>query len=417
MAKSDPQDATHDPEQELRETIANRAEDDTNPNQVDAPAGSGPSEPTGVSQNIGRYEIVSELGAGGMGIVYLAKDPVLDRPVALKLPRFAPENRDDAVRRFYREARSMASVRHPNLCAIHDVGEIDDHPYLAMAYVTGPTLAEKLKTDGALDAPAAARIMQTAATAVHAIHEAGLVHRDLKPSNIMLDDELQPLITDFGLAADFQDDSAAVTGHGTLVGSPAYMAPEQIEGQRADIGPATDIYALGVILYELLCGRRPFSDSAVTMLGEIISGKPPVPLSQAADIDPSLDAICRRAMAFRIEDRFDTAQLFADSLGDWLDSAAAHTTADVSSGTRAAGFLWPAGLISLVVLAVTAAVVPWNSRDSADVKQNTTAPDPDQASAAVPPRTLLSPAAGVKFRRTAEISSTTSTLPTSSTIR
>ena len=209
-------------------------------------------------EKFGRYSIKRKLGQGEMGAVYLALDTVLDREVALKIPFFGPEDGPDDVKRFYREARAMATLHHPNLCAVHDVGEQDGIHYLCMAYIKGRTLRDFLKAPKTYTVRQVASLMRRTALALEEAHCVGVVHRDLKPANIMIDKKGQPVIMDFGLARRQKESEATLTQSGQILGTPAYMAPEQVEGDQSKVGPRSDIYALGVICYEMLAGKRPF---------------------------------------------------------------------------------------------------------------------------------------------------------------
>ncbi|MAF65973.1 MAG: hypothetical protein CMJ84_10005 [Planctomycetes bacterium] len=272
-----------------------------------------------IPRQIGRYKVLRKLGQGGMGTVVLAHDAVLDRKVALKLPRFDPRDGAEAIERFYREARAMATVHHPNLCPIYDVGEHDGCPYLTMAYIDGQSLTEEIDSAGPIEPHEAVRLVRKLALAMHVAHEAGILHRDLKPSNVMIDQKGEPFITDFGLASRDCQTEAELTQSGMVIGSPAYMAPEQVSGSRGAVGPHTDVYAFGVILYQLLCGRRPFEGAVLAVLGQITSGKSPTPLSTVADVDEQLEAICLKAMAHDVDSRFQSAAELAEALRTYLD--------------------------------------------------------------------------------------------------
>ena len=213
----------------------------------------------GAPGQIGRYRILGPIGAGGMGMVYKAEDPQLNRVVAVKVPRFdAPaQDRAQAVQRFLREARAAARIRHPHVCPIYDVGEQDGWPFVVMAYVEGPSLADRLRAGRFEDARAATALAVQAAEALTAVHNHGIVHRDLKPGNILLDADGRAILTDFGLAFPAEGDER-VTAAGVVVGTPAYMAPEQASGENGRVGPAADIYSLGVVLYQMLTGRLPY---------------------------------------------------------------------------------------------------------------------------------------------------------------
>ncbi len=265
----------------------------------------------------GRYTLQRLLGKGGMGSVYLAHDGELDRKVAIKFPEFddRPEVAAAAIERFRREARAMATVHHPNICPIFDVGQHDGRHYLTMAWIDGRTLSDVV---GSLSQTEIVRLAMTTARALHAAHQAGVVHRDLKPSNVMLDKRGEPIVMDFGLASRAAVSESGLTHSGLVIGSPAYMAPEQVDAAHDWIGPRTDVYALGVILYQLLTGRRPFDGAGLSVLGKIAAGIRPESPSQIAAVSPSLEAICLKAMAHRIADRFESAKDLADSLDRWL---------------------------------------------------------------------------------------------------
>jgi serine/threonine protein kinase len=271
-----------------------------------------------IPEQFGRYRIERLLGEGGMGSVDLAHDSQLDRRVAIKIPKLDP--RDDASKeRFLREARSMATVSHPNLCPIHDVGEIDGRTFLSMAYIEGEALNEYLRSGQRVPRREAAAVIRKLALALHAAHESGIVHRDLKPANVMINSQLEPIIMDFGLAQRKIEGEATLTGEGAIVGSPAYMSPEQVEAEHHLIGPRTDVYALGVMLYEMLCGRRPFDGSAMSVLGRIVTSTPQRPSEVFPEIDSTLEAICQKAMARSSEGRFVSADHLAVTLCDWLN--------------------------------------------------------------------------------------------------
>jgi hypothetical protein len=283
----------------------------------DVPAAAPPQAPPSA---VGRYRLLRRLGAGGMGTVYLAHDPQLAREVAVKLPRLgALSGESDPLRqRFLREARAAAAVRHPHVCPIHDVGEHAGQPYVVMDYVEGCSLADRLHSRGRFEeAGEAVELVRQAAEALQAVHEHGLIHRDLKPGNILLDARGRAVLTDFGLARP-EAEAERLTGSGMVVGTPAYMAPEQVEAGLHPVSARSDIYSLGVVLYQLLTGRLPFAGSALTVL-RAIGRQPPVPPeAQRADLDPALAAIIRKAMARNPDERYARATDLATALGDWL---------------------------------------------------------------------------------------------------
>lgn len=312
-----------------------------------APGGHGSdsvSEPSGSSSNVptmfGRYQIERLLGQGGMGSVYLAQDTQLHRPVALKIPKFEDEPRPELVERFYREARSAALLRHPNLCPVYDVGEIDGTHYITMAYIEGRPLSDFLKTGEPKSIGQIATLVRKIALAVEEAHEHGIVHRDLKPLNIMIDKRHEPIIMDFGLAHQLKrEKDPRLTQSGVLIGSPAYMSPEQLYGKRDQIGPASDVYALGVIFFELLTGRLPFEGPVSAIIAQVISRDPPSPRTVRADVDPEADGICLKMMAREIQDRYATMSHVAAALTVFLDrrearkSSAATVDASISRST------------------------------------------------------------------------------------
>jgi serine/threonine protein kinase len=271
-------------------------------------------------QSFGRYTLLRLLGKGGMGSVYLAHDSELDRRVAIKFPEFdgRPDVATAAIERFRREARAMATIQHSNICPIFDVGQHEGRHFLTMGYVDGQSLSEAV---GTLSQVEIVRLIMMTAHALHAAHLAGVVHRDLKPSNVMLHKHGEPIVTDFGLASRASVSECGLTQSGLIIGSPAYMAPEQVEAEHDKVGPRTDVYALGVIFYQLLTGRRPFEGTGLSVLGKIAAGIRPESPSQIAAVPPALEAICLKAMAHQIEHRFASAEELADSLAQWLKTA------------------------------------------------------------------------------------------------
>jgi serine/threonine protein kinase len=265
----------------------------------------------------GRYRIIRRLGSGGMGSVYLALDTQLDRDVALKVPRFGRDESSELIDRFFREARSMATLRHPNLCAVYDVGEQDGTCYLTMAYIDGRELSAVLNDRAAADAHPPVPIVRKVALALGEAHQAGVVHRDLKPSNIMIDRRGEPVVMDFGLARRDRKGEAEITQTGAIVGTPAYMPPEQIEGGHQSAGPTADVYSLGVIFYQLLCGRLPFEGTVTSVLAQVLTKEPPPPSQFRSNVDAQLEAICLRAMAKSPAERYQSMAEFVAALDAW----------------------------------------------------------------------------------------------------
>src|SRR5262249_52581774 len=238
-----------------------------------------PLEPAGDGQDadlprgsliryFGDYELRRELGRGGMGVVYKAKQLSLNRLVALKMIRARLWAGEDEVRRFKNEAEAVANLDHPRIVTIHEVGQYEGHHYFSMRLVEGPSL-EKVLDQYAADPSKAAQLVSEVARAVHHAHQRGILHRDLKPSNILLDGEGHPHVTDFGLPKRLEG-NGALSISGSVVGTPQYMSPEQASGSRQAITSATDIYGLGAILYAALTGRPPFqADSVLETLREV----------------------------------------------------------------------------------------------------------------------------------------------------
>ena len=264
----------------------------------------------------GRYILQKELGRGGMGIVYLAQDPALDILVSLKVPH--PEVAADAaaLERFYREARAAARLAHPHICRIYDVGISEGQHYLAMAYVEGDPLSEHIG-EFAADPGRTAVLVRTIALAVEEAHRHGIIHRDLKPANVMIEADGQPVVMDFGLARRVETRDASQTREGVILGTPAYMPPEQAAGNLEAIGPRSDVYSLGVILYELLTGRQPFRGTTTAVLVSVMRDEPPRPSSLRPEVDPFLEAVCLKAMAKEPSQRYGSMADFAAALADY----------------------------------------------------------------------------------------------------
>lgn len=290
-----------------------------------------------IPQAIARFEILGILGAGAYGRVYKARDPQLGREVAIKVP--LPSTLASAADkdRFLREARTAATIRHPNICQIFQVGEEDGRPFIVMGIVPGRSLADVLADLKApLPTKQIARVAQRIAAALAAAHERGIVHRDLKPGNVMFDRERKDIVVmDFGLARGPQLGDARVTQSGVVMGTPAYMCPEQARGDSRAAGPSGDIYSLGVMLYELLTGTRPFVGTATEVFGQILHVDPVPPSQRKADVDPALEAICLKAMAKDPAQRYRSMTEMANALGSVAQLSGASTAA-VADTARAA---------------------------------------------------------------------------------
>ncbi|HEX8200247.1 MAG TPA: serine/threonine-protein kinase [Isosphaeraceae bacterium] len=283
---------------------------------VPAAGGSGTFElaPPGA---FGKYQLLGEIGRGGMGVVYRARQRDLDRDVAIKMILASHLASAEQVARFYAEARAAARVEHPHIVGIHEVGQIAGQHYFAMEYVAGQSLAKRLH-QGPLPPEAAARCVWEVALAVEHLHAQGIVHRDLKPSNILLDGAGLPYVTDFGLAKMLTGDGD-LTRTGSIIGTPSYMSPEQAAGITAEIGPRSDVYALGAILYELLTGRPPFSEAnPLETLVQVLEGEPPRPGQLRPRLPRELEWICLRCLEKSPADRYPSAAALAADLGRFL---------------------------------------------------------------------------------------------------
>lgn len=279
-------------------------------------------------QTIGRYSIVRSLGRGGFAEVFLAHDEELDRPVALKIPLFHADLNADARMRFEREARLAASLGHPQIVPVYEYGDVGPVRFIAFAWCGGPTLAEWMDQQGAPDFKIVARIIAHLADATQHAHQRGIVHRDLKPANVLVDESenlasepiwKQVRITDFGLARQVHVQDTTLTREGQIIGTPAYMAPEQASGEL-DAGPAADIWALGMILFELLTGKTPFRRPDLLTTIRAISDEP-VPRAQSLrrEVPAGLDAIADLCLRKMPADRYETAHELAEDLRRWLN--------------------------------------------------------------------------------------------------
>ena len=285
---------------------------------VDRPGepAAGRPKPPG-EERVGDYLLVEEIARGGMGIVYKARHLGLKRLVALKMILSGSMATPAERARFRREAELAANLDHPNIVPIYEVRDQDGMLFFTMKLVDGGNLAQH-RSSYAGDPRATARLVVTLARALHYAHGKGFIHCDLKPSNVLIDHDGQPQITDFGLARRTAENSS-LTASGAILGTPSYMAPEQAAGQRQSIGPATDVYGLGAILYELLTGRPPFRTSTMmeTVL-QVLERDPVAPHELVAGLPRELETICLKCLEKMPEDRYPNAQALANDLERYL---------------------------------------------------------------------------------------------------
>jgi serine/threonine-protein kinase len=266
---------------------------------------------------VANYEIVGLLGRGGMGVVYKARHVQLDRLVALKMVLAGPHAGPEELARFRSEAEAVAKLQHANIVQVYEVGESDGRPYLSLEFVGGGSLAQKLEGTP-LPSRQAATLIATLARAVHLAHQRGIIHRDLKPANVLLTEDGVPKITDFGLAKRLDRDTGQ-TRSGTIMGTPSHMAPEQASGRTREITPATDVYALGAILYELLTGRPPFrAETPMETVYQVLEREAVPPRLLNCKVDRDLELICLKCLEKDAGRRYPTALALAEDLQRYL---------------------------------------------------------------------------------------------------
>ena len=335
--------------------------------------------------NIGKYKILGILGKGGMGIVYKALDPDIERDVAIKTIRFEnfPEGtqKDDLIARFVREARAAGKLAHANIVTVYDVGRENDLTYIVMQYIEGRSLQALIDSGKRFTPPEIDAIMKPIADALCYAHQNGIIHRDIKPANILIDKAGKPYLADFGVA---RMDSSSLTRTGTTVGTLGYMSPEQVKGQNID--HRSDIFALGIILYELLTGKTPFpGDNISTIVYKIVHEQPPRITEINKDIPAGYGFVVEKTLAKNPEDRYQNCrQLIAglESAGQILERTLSfETDKSLPVAAKKKKALW----IGAATVAVMIAIVGGRFWLSPKTIPSAGPPPPGEAAKAGPP--------------------------------
>lgn len=332
---------------------------------------------TPLPATFGDYELLEEVGRGGMGIVYRAHQKSLDRMVAIKMLLRRDLATVADLARFQSEAEAAARLDHPGIVSIFEVGECGGHPFYSMRFIEGTTLAKRL-AEGPMAARDAAAILARVAEAVDVAHRRGVLHRDLKPSNILIDTAGAPHVSDFGLAKRIEEDRD-VTHTGAILGTPCYMSPEQAAGSRGDVGPSSDVWSLGAILYQTLTGRPPFQASnPMDTLLAVLESDPPLPRSLDPKVDRDLEMIALKSLQKPQDLRYGSAAALADDLHAFLagEPVAARSggltdvMARLFRETHHAtvlenwGLLWMWHSVVLLALCIVTDVLAWQTIES-----------------------------------------------------
>jgi serine/threonine protein kinase len=279
----------------------------------------GPPEPVGreLPERVGRFEVRQRLGEGAFGVVYRAYDPQLEREVALKVAKAGAVADARQLDRFLREARSAARLQHQHIVPLFEAGRDGDRPYLASAFIRGRTLEAELAA-GPFEPRRAAELVRRLAEALAYAHRQGVVHRDVKPANVLVDEQGEPHLTDFGLAAR-REGAERLTQDGAVLGTPVYLSPEQAGGRAGAACPASDQYSLGVVLYELLTGQPPFAGPTELLIFHHLNTDPPSPRKANRAVPRDLETVCLKCLAKAPERRYAGCQELADDLRRWLE--------------------------------------------------------------------------------------------------
>ncbi|MBI4614877.1 MAG: serine/threonine protein kinase [Planctomycetes bacterium] len=274
--------------------------------------------PLQTGKPFGKYEILREIGDGGMGRVYQAIDRETSRPCAIKVLHPEGGITWEDVKRFQHEIRSIQDIQHPNIVSIHEVGTHEGRHYYAMDYIEGHPLKDVIEKEESLDVDRALQITRKLASALHAAHEKGIIHRDIKPDNVILTEDGEPHLLDFSIAKIFAE-VTQVTKIGTALGTPVYMAPEQAAGHIDELDATTDVYSLGVLLYEMLTGLPPFHGRTIIEILDAVEGEKPIPPRELnSKIPEPVNRVAMKAMEKKKHNRYASAREFADDIDRFL---------------------------------------------------------------------------------------------------